>query len=199
MTMVDGPPLGPPAVTSLSPNQRARRARIIDAALGMMLQQDHSAIQMKAVSAAAGVALGTTYRYFPSKDQLLAEALAAWADRFPDVGSRRPGGRSVDQLKAVYRLVVRAFEPHPTVYGTLTWLEASSDPVVAGTFARFAQRTRTAFTDAIPRVSSPRRENVVMVMSSVLDDQLRHWALGLVPIDDVYRALDVTAELLLGT
>jgi AcrR family transcriptional regulator len=198
MTVIDGPAPGPPDVASLNPNQRARRARIVDAALAMMLQQEHSAIQMKAVSAAAGVALGTTYRYFPSKDQLLAEALAAWADRFPDVRSRLPGGRSVDQLKAVYRLVVRAFEPHPTVYGTLTWLEASGDPVVARTFARFAERTRTAFTDAIPRVSSPRRENLVMVMSSVLDDQLRHWALGLTPIDAVYRSLDVTAELLLG-
>ena len=192
-------PGGAPDVESLNANQRRRRARIVDAALAMMLEQDHTAIQMKAVSAAADVALGTTYRYFPSKDQLLAEALAAWAGGFPPLAPRgRTHGRSVDELKAVYRLVVRAFEPHPTVYGTLSWLETSQDPVVAATFARFAARTRDAFADAIPRIASPRREDVVLVMSSVLDDQLRHWALGLTPIADVHRALDVAAELLLG-
>jgi hypothetical protein len=37
-----------------------------------------------------------------------------------------------------------------------------------------------------------------MVMSSVLDNQLRHWSLGLVPIESVYRSLDVTADLLLA-
>ena len=164
----------------------------------MMLRHDHTDIQMKAVSRAAGVALGTTYRYFPSKDHLLSEALVAWAEGFPTVEARGDDGRSVDHLKAVYRLVVRAFEPHPTVYGTLTWLETSQDPVVTATFARFARHTRASLAAAIPRIRSPRRENVVMVMSSVLDNQLRHWSLGLVPIGDVYRTLDVTAELLLG-
>ena len=198
-----GPPAapvegGPPAVATLNVNQRARRDRIVDAALEMMLVTDHTGIQMKAVSAAAGVALGTTYRYFPSKDQLLAEALLRWGDRFPALEGRGHSGRSVDQLKAVYRLVVRAFEPHPTMYAALVALETSPDPVVGATFERFASHTRAGFARAIPRVSSPRRENVIMVMSSVLDNQLRHWSVGLVPVESVYRSLDVTADLLLG-
>ena len=188
----------PPSIETLNANQRARRQRIVDAALAMMLVTDHSGIQMKAVSAAAGVALGTTYRYFPSKDQLLAEALAAWADGFPHFEARAAEGRSVDRLKAVYRLVVRAFEPHPTMYAAMAMLETSADPVVVDTFERFARRTRSGLSEAIPRVGSPRRENVVMVMSSVLDNQLRHWSLGLVPAESVHHALDVTAELLLG-
>ena len=185
-------------MATLNANQRARRDRIVEAALDMMLVTDHAGIQMKAVSAAAGVALGTTYRYFPSKDQLLAEGLLRWGDRFPDLEPRGGGRRSVDQLKVVYRLVVRAFEPHPTMYAALVHLETSADPVVGETFQRFAAHTRAGFARAIPRVSSRRREDVVMVMSSVLDNQLRHWSLGLVPIESVYRSLDVTAELLLG-
>ena len=35
-------------------------------------------------------------------------------------------------------------------------------------------------------------------MSSVLDNQLRHWSVGLVPVEAAYRSLDVTADLLLG-
>jgi len=189
---------GPPDVASLNANQRARRGRIVDAALAMMLEQDHSAIQMKAVSRAAGVALGTTYRYFPSKDQLLAEALAAWAERFPRLDGRQPGGRSVDRLKAVYRRAARSFEPNPTMYTAMAMLETSRDPIAAETFDRFARRNRDVFTRAIPRVAQPRRDHIVLVMSSVLDNQLRHWSLGSIPVTEVYRSLDITAELLLG-
>jgi len=188
----------PPAVEDLTATQRARRARIVDAAIGLMLTVDHSRIQMKDVTAAAGVALGTTYRYFASKDHLLAEALLAWSERFPAVGPAAVPTRSVDQLKAAYRYAVRAFEPHPTAYDTMTALQRTTDPFAVAAYEEFARRRTTAFAAFIPGIPSPTREDIVMVMSSVLDNQLRMWALGRHPIADVYRALDVTAELLLG-
>lgn len=189
---------GPPDVSSLSDAQRARRARIVDAAIAAMLTTEYGRIQMKDVTAAAGVALGTTYRYFASKDHLLAEALLTWSGRFPAVEPSASTGRSVDHLKKAYRLAVRAFEPHPTAYGTLVVLQASSDPQVASMFERFARRQTAAFAEFIPRIASPRREGVLMVMSAVLDNQLRQWSLGRLPIEDVYTSIDVAADLLLG-
>ena len=174
------------------------RRRILDAAASCFTRLGFHGASMQEICAAAEMSPGALYRYFPSKDQLLAEALLRWGDRFPALEARGHSGRSVDQLKAVYRLVVRAFEPHPTMYAALVALETSPDPVVGATFGRFAAHTRAGFARAIPRVSSPRRENVIMVMSSVLDNQLRHWSVGLVPVEAVYRSLDVTADLLLG-
>jgi AcrR family transcriptional regulator len=188
----------PPAVEDLTATQRDRRARIVEAAIGLILTVDHSRIQMKDVTAAAGVALGTTYRYFASKDHLLAEALLAWSERFPVIGPAAAPRRSVDQLKAAYRYAVRAFEPHPTAYDTMLALQRSSDPLAVAAYEEFAQRRTTAFATFIPGIPSPRREDIVMVMSAVLDNQLRGWAMGRLPIADVYRALEVTADLLLG-
>ena len=188
-----------PEVETLDDAQRARRARIVDAAVELLTTTPYEGIQMKDVTARAGVALGTTYRYFASKDHLLAEALLAWAQRFPTAppDSNGSGGRSVDQLKRAFRTAARAFEPHPSVYGTLHVLQASADPHARRLFNQFGARQETAFASFLPRVPSPRREHIVAVMGAVLDSNLRAWAAGRQPIDQVYENLDVAAELLL--
>ena len=188
----------PPTIASLNANQRARRARIVEAALDQLLDTEYERIQMKAISAGAGVALGTTYRYFPSKDRLLVEALLTWSARFEEAAPAGGGGRSVDRLKAVFRRAVRAVAPHPTLHATMTMLQTSRDPVVEEAFAAFGARQRATFGAALPRIAPDRRAAIVMVMASVLDNQLRHWALGHIALAEVHRALDVTAELLLG-
>ena len=200
MAMVGARPRreAPPSLESLDDEQRRRRARIIEVAVEMMLDTEYERIQMKDVTAAAGVALGTTYRYFASKEHLLAEALLAWSARFPPLDEPTSRGRSVDQLKKAFRLAVRAFEPHPTVYGTMMVLEATTDPWASPIFADFASRQTESFVRDLPRLASPRREHVVTVMSAVLDNQLRAWSLGRRRIEDVYATLDLTADLLLG-
>ena len=55
--------------------QQARRQRVIDAAMALGLEGGYEAVQMRDVAARADVAMGTVYRYFTSKDHLLAAAL----------------------------------------------------------------------------------------------------------------------------
>ena len=59
-----------------------------------MGDHDYDSLQMKDITAAAGVALGTTYRYFSSKDHLVAEALLAWSEQFKREASCRPAAAS---------------------------------------------------------------------------------------------------------
>lgn len=63
----------------LTTNQAARRERVIAAALELAAEGGYDAVQMRDVAARANVALGTIYRYFSSKDHLLAAALVEWA------------------------------------------------------------------------------------------------------------------------
>ncbi len=186
-----------PDPEALDDAQRERRARIVDAAIAMMLTTEYERIQMRDVTAAAGVALGTTYRYFASKDHLMSEAVLVWAERFP---AQPPpvGGASRDRLKLAFKLAVRAFEPHPTAYGAVSILQASNDPLAAANYAAFASRQVESFERFIPRVRPDRRARIVLVMGAVLDTQLRSWALGRIPISQVHRALDDAADLLMG-
>jgi AcrR family transcriptional regulator len=187
----------PPRLESLDRHQRARRDRIVAAAVELMLERDYDSVQMKDLAGTAGVALGTMYRYFRSKDHLLAEALVSWSDRFAtDVAA--PPGNSLERLKAAYRRASRAFERYPRVYSHVLALQASSDPLAVEQFERFSTRRTEAFASFLPRVPSPRREQIVEVMGAVLDANLRDWTLGRQPIRKVYERLDHAAELVLG-
>ena len=55
--------------------QRDRRKRILDATIALASKGGFDAVQMRAVAERADVALGTLYRYFPSKIHLLVSAL----------------------------------------------------------------------------------------------------------------------------
>jgi AcrR family transcriptional regulator len=188
----------PPDLAALDDDQRARRDRIVAGAVELMLRLDHESVQMKDVAATAHVALGTMYRYFSSKEHLFAEALLAWSDRFRKDVPSPTDARSVDRLKTGYRRAARAFERNPTVYGHLLAVQASTDPWAAELFARFAARQNEAFASFLPRVASPRREQIVAVMDAVLDEGLREWTRGRRRIDDVYESIDSAAELLAG-
>src|SRR4051812_45780211 len=56
--------------------QRARRERILAATLALAAKGGYEAVQMREVAERSEVALGTLYRYFPSKVHLLVSAMA---------------------------------------------------------------------------------------------------------------------------
>src|SRR5215470_16718076 len=70
--------------------QRERRQRIVDATLALASRGGYEAVQMRAVADRADVALGTLYRYFPSKIHLLVSGLAMEFDRTREKLARRP-------------------------------------------------------------------------------------------------------------
>src|SRR5579883_711091 len=77
--VVDAP--AAPVLRPLTRAQQARRQRVIDAAMALGLDGGYDAVQMRDVAARAGVAMGTVYRYFTSKDHLLAAALVHWVEQ----------------------------------------------------------------------------------------------------------------------
>ena len=79
-----------------SKGQAARRRRVISAAMELGSAGGYDAVQMRDVATTADVALGTIYRYFSSKDHLLAEALVEWVrDLGRRVQARPPRGATV--------------------------------------------------------------------------------------------------------
>jgi AcrR family transcriptional regulator len=69
------PPTQADATRDAPASQVARRERIVDAAMELASEGGYDAVQMREVAERAEVALGTLYRYFPSKVHLLVSAL----------------------------------------------------------------------------------------------------------------------------
>lgn len=82
-----------PAVPT-SPSQVERYRAILRATRELTMAKGEDAVQMQEVAQAAGVALNTLYRYFPSKSHLYASALADELEQLRDrMQSRRRGSR----------------------------------------------------------------------------------------------------------
>jgi len=65
----------------------ARREAIVQAAGALAAEAGIAAVQITPVARRAGVATGTVYRYFPSKDELVAALTAAVSER--EIGAMR--------------------------------------------------------------------------------------------------------------
>src|SRR4051794_17020451 len=107
---------GPQSPGSMTPGQLARRQRLLDAVLAMIAEGADEEIQMKEIAERSGVALGTVYRYFSSKDHLLAAAMVQWASALDERTSKRPvpAGTASDRLSAVLHQALRAYARQPT-------------------------------------------------------------------------------------
>ena len=100
---------------NLTASQNARRDRVIRTALELGASGGYDAVQMRDVATSAGVALGTIYRYFSSKDHLLAAAMVQWVHGLEQrVGQRPPkGDTTAERVQEVLHRATRAMEKEP--------------------------------------------------------------------------------------
>lgn len=107
-----------PAAEPSSAVQQQRRAAILQATAALAAQKPADQVQMNEVARAAGVALGTLYRYFPSKTHLFVGLMADRVDRMQDGIRRRkvPAGTAADRVFDVLSRATRPMlrQPHLT-------------------------------------------------------------------------------------
>ncbi|HEY9305259.1 MAG TPA: TetR family transcriptional regulator, partial [Mycobacterium sp.] len=86
--------------------QRKRRRHIIDVTLGIARRGGYEAVQMRAVAERADVAVGTVYRYFPSKPNLLLSALENQLDRV-ERKARQAAPRGAERYEKLWQVIAR--------------------------------------------------------------------------------------------
>lgn len=98
------PTAAAPTVRVPPASQRARRERILDAAVALATEGGYEAVQMREVAEHADVALGTLYRYFPSKVHLLVSAMGRTFQSLQDSVAVSDDAGSTPEER-VYRVV----------------------------------------------------------------------------------------------
>ena len=186
--------------TPLTAAQQARRDRIVAAGLALLREREYERIQVKDVAERGGVALGTLYRYFSSKEHLFAEVLIMWASSLRTNISRHPLSARTDagRLTEVFDRSIRAFQRQPSLARLVATLETSSDPLATEILARLAQTTNDAYLDAIQDLDRADAQRVVNVVNAVFATSLRTWVAKRAPISRVYDDCRNAIDLLLG-
>jgi AcrR family transcriptional regulator len=182
--------------------QRDRRRRILDATLQLASKGGYDAVQMRAVAERAEVALGTLYRYFPSKIHLLVSALARELDRSQEKLTRAPipGDTAYDRMLFVLGKVTRSMQRDPLLTEAMTRAFMFADPSAATEVNAVARLMEDMFTRAIHE-GDPSADDraTARVIGDVWLSNLVAWVTRRASANDVINHLELAARLLLAT
>jgi TetR/AcrR family transcriptional regulator, cholesterol catabolism regulator len=188
-----------PVPRTLTRAQQARRQRVVDAAMSLALEGGYDAVQMRDVAARADVAMGTVYRYFTSKDHLLAAALVHWVGQLdarlalaPAEGDS-PAERVIDSLDRALRAMGR--QPH-LVAAVFTAL-ASPDPAAIECQQQVSVLMERIITRAIGEPRPPDLPDRARILGHVWYSALVGWVNGWSNMSRVHDELAVAVGLLL--
>lgn len=187
---------GAVAVGELPEWQLARRRRIVDAAVAALAEQDYEQIQIRDVAQSAGVALGTLYRYFSSKEHLYAVVLEQWAAGGEALPARYAGLDAEERIRARVRRVVRAFERSPRYYKLQTVLLTSADPNVKELLDRFIESARSWLVEDLALLGPADAADAATMLWSIISTMLTAAVHRGRPMADVYRICDGFVDLL---
>ena len=184
---------------SLTRSQAARRQRVIVAAMQLATDGGYEAVQMRDVAATAHVALGTIYRYFASKDHLLAATLVEWTSDLQRRLAQRParGDTPAERVVEVVRRAGRAIERSPKLTAALITAVTAPDPAITDCQRQVAQTMVDVMSAAMGDVPDDVKAGVCRVLSHVWFSALLGWVNGWANGVDVGDELEVAARLLL--
>ncbi len=190
----------PASPEALTLNQLARRERVIEAGLVLLQRSDYEQVQVKDVAEEAGVALGTLYHYFSSKEHLFAEVLVKWAATLRTSITRRPlvGRTPHEKLVEALHRSVRAFERQPQLARLVASLQLSTDPLATEILGRLDATTSAVYLELLEDLDPDLARRVVRTADAVLDSLLRSWSVGRLPVADLYDYLTDAVALLFG-
>ena len=197
MTDSHEPPL---AVESMTASQLGRRSRILDAVLTLVAEDRVDDMLMREVVDRSGVALGTIYRYFSSKDHLVAAALVEWARKLDArvAGLPAPELSKAARLKSLVRDGVRPFQHEPAYAQLMIRAASSTDLNASRCYHELGDIMVGAMAGALPELPEAERIGVVNVIGAVWFTGLTEWVNGRSTVGEVYRRLDEACDLLLG-
>ena len=187
-----------PAATSA---QAERRERIIETTIALAAKGGYDAVQMRTVAEKADVALGTLYRYFPSKIHLLVTGLAQQFEEAQERQSRRriPGNTPYERVLFVLSQATKALQKNPQLTEAMTRAFMFADTSAANEVDRVGALSEQFFTRAMTDGEPTSEERAIArVITDVWMSNLVAWVTRRASATDVSNRLELTVRLLLG-
>lgn len=181
--------------------QAEKRAEALRAAAELASQGGYEAVTMAAVADRIGLSRATVYRYFSSKDHLLAEITREWTLRIDEELRRQPppGKTLSERVAAAFERIIRTSGKNRGLTAALVIAATSSDPAAIDAFPSWSDSVRVYLRTLAGNGKIKNLEDVVTVLSYVLFSALIAMALrGQDPAESA-RVLRTTVRLLLDS
>jgi len=182
----------------LSGVQAERRARAVAAARELATEGGYAAVNMNDVAGRAGIARATLYRYFASKDHLLADVTLAWGAEIALQLRRDPprGKTAAARVGATFARVIDVACATPRLTEAAVAAALSPDPTAAGIHAGAITVVSGYLDQALGDEPVADREAASRVLGHVFLSVLIQLTQGRASRDEAIRELRSAARLL---
>jgi AcrR family transcriptional regulator len=185
--------------------------KILDVAIELAEVGGFENVRQRDVAKKAGVALGTLYKRFRSKEDILSAAIARQADELERRTERKPieGGCPAERLAAFYTMMTRAICRKPNYARAVLRAMASGEPEVAANVAKYYDRMtaltiaalrgvgRLSFTDATSAPPTGPELTLALYLQQIWFASLVGWSAGLHGVNRVIEQMTEASALLL--
>ena len=187
---------------------RDRRDRILDVAIGLAEEGGFENVRQRDVAAHAGVALGTLYKSFRSKEDLLAAALERETRVMERRMTQRPTKGKTEHLRlmAFFQATTRELCKKPNFARAVIRAVASGEPEVAASVAAYHGRMLGLIAAAMRGVATlgeddmptPREGTCAALLLHIWFAALVGWTASLTDEADILEQVSEAARLLLA-
>jgi AcrR family transcriptional regulator len=194
----------PLPVEAMTSRQLVRRAQLIEAVIDLVREVGPGVIQMRDVAERSGIALGTVYRYFSSKEHLLAVALCDWQERLtrrvlmPRAGEEAEVSEDLTERVLSYvRKEVRGFVRNPRIAELMVQVHVSSDPYARDALTRMSTIDNQVLDKLLDGVPPERAEAIKYALGAVLISSLVYWVTGRTSAAEMTHKVESVTRLIL--
>jgi len=188
----------------------ARRNKILDVAVDLAEEGGFDNVRQRDVAANAGVALGTLYKNFRSKEDLLSAALERQAEVLERKMERTPakGDTPLERALSVIQIMTRALCRKPNYARAVVRAMASGVPEVAANVAGYQGRVnglliaamrgegRLGFSEATSSPPTERESIFSFLLQQIWFASLVGWSAGLVDQGSIMDQLRLAGTVL---
>ncbi|MFF9166819.1 MULTISPECIES: TetR family transcriptional regulator [unclassified Streptomyces] len=191
-----------PATSPLTERQEERRRRILRASAQLAGRGGFDAVQMREVAEASQVALGTLYRYFPSKIHLLVAVMQDQLEHMHGTLRKRPpaGASAAERVAETLMRAFRGLQREPLLADAMVRALTFADRSVSPEVDQVSRQTTAIILDAMGlQDPGPAQLSAVRVIEHTWHSALITWLSGRasiaqvkVDIETVCRLIDLT-------
>jgi AcrR family transcriptional regulator len=189
-----------PASLPLTERQEARRRRILHASAQLASRGGFDAVQMREVAETSEVALGTLYRYFPSKIHLLVATMQDQLQHMHEQMRKRPPAAQEPSARVAETLMraFRALQREPHLADAMVRALTFADRSVSAEVDMVSRLTTAIILDAMGLATPPTAEQLsaVRVIEHTWHSALITWLSGRASIAQVKIDIETVCGLI---